>query len=392
MSQFPAPMAIEHLPPLSLYIHIPWCVSKCPYCDFNSHAANGSLPVDAYVRALYDDLQHDAHLAQGRKLTSIFFGGGTPSLMPSDAIQTILQFVENLVGLRDDCEITMEANPGSAEYHSLSGYRSAGVNRLSFGVQSFSNVQLQQLGRIHSAQEATLAIELAREAGFSNINLDLMFGLPHQSPIQALNDLETAVALHPQHISWYQLTIEANTAFYSHPPTLPDEDALWETQTSGQAFLAASGFHQYEISAYAKPEREAQHNLNYWQFGDYLAVGAGAHGKITLLDQILRYQKTRLPAHYLDAVNKHTVTNPYTCKAEPVEPTALPFEFMMNALRLTDGVKRDLYTQRTGLDLSALSPLLKRLQRQGLLITDSERLCTSSLGQQYLNSLLEQFL
>lgn len=392
MPPFPEPMTIEHLPPLSLYVHIPWCVRKCPYCDFNSHAASGQLPVEAYVQALYNDLQHDAHLAQGRKLNSIFFGGGTPSLLPSQAIESILQFIDKHVGLNDNCEITLEANPGTAEYQSLSGYRAAGVNRLSFGVQSFSNVQLQQLGRIHSAQEAILAIELAREAGFDNINLDLMFGLPHQSPTQAMEDLEKAIALQPQHLSWYQLTIEANTDFYSHPPTLPDEDAIWETQTNGQALMAAAGFHQYEISAYAKSKREAQHNLNYWRFGDYLAIGAGAHGKITLLDQILRYQKTRSPEHYLDAVKKHAITNPYTCKAEPVEPAALPFEFMMNALRLTDGVERELYAQRTGLDLSALSMLIKRLQQQGLLLSDSARIRASAHGLQYLNSLLEQFL
>jgi len=367
-------------------------VRKCPYCDFNSHQQEGRLPIKEYVKALKKDLMHDAHLAQGRKLRSIFFGGGTPSLMPAEAVAEILSFVTEKVGLEHHCEITLESNPGTAEYYNYSGYRQAGVNRLSLGVQSFSNTQLQTLGRIHSRDEVELAYGLAREAGFDNINLDLMFGLPHQTPEDACHDLEQALTLNPEHISWYQLTIEQNTAFYSAPPPLPDDDRLWEIQTSGQAMLASAGFHQYEISAYAHLRRQAQHNVNYWQFGDYLAIGAGAHGKITLFDQVLRYQKTRLPAHYLAAANSTKGTNPFTCKADPVETDALPFEFMMNALRLTDGVPSELFQDRTGLDLNILAPKLTKQRALGLLSNDPNRIKATNKGQQYLNTLLEAYL
>jgi len=268
------------LPPLSLYIHIPWCIRKCPYCDFNSHQANNDIPEAEYVAALCFDLEQDAALAQGRKLTSIFFGGGTPSMFSANAIAQILKDAEAIIGFEPDIEITLEANPGTFEQEKFSGFRAAGVNRLSIGIQSFNDAQLKLLGRVHGRDEALRAVDVAHKAGFDNINLDLMHGLPEQSVNDAKADLAQAIALAPEHISWYQLTIEQNTAFYSAPPILPVEDTLADIQDEGQALLAAAGYAQYEISAYAKNNQRARHNINYWQFGDYLGIGAGAHGKL----------------------------------------------------------------------------------------------------------------
>ncbi|SMF23578.1 oxygen-independent coproporphyrinogen-3 oxidase [Alteromonadaceae bacterium Bs31] len=377
------------LPPLALYVHIPWCVRKCPYCDFNSHQRDGEMPLKAYTQALIEDLRFDSHLAQGRNISSVFFGGGTPSLMPGEYIAEVLEAVDKTIGLKKGCEITLEANPGTAEFQNFSIYRKAGVNRLSMGAQSFDASQLKKLGRIHSPSEITRAFTLAREAGIENINLDLMFGLEKQNSAQATDDLAQAIALKPEHISWYQLTIEQNTAFYSRPPPLPDDDILWDIQQAGQALLAREGYQHYEISAYARAGKTSRHNLNYWQFGDYLAIGAGAHGKITQLQQqqVLRYRKTRLPEHYLAAAARG-----YTASSETVDSKALPFEFMMNALRLCEGAELSLFNERTGLPLSTIEAKLAQLRDSGLLDNSAHAIRPSALGHRYLNNLLEHFL
>lgn len=376
------------LPPLSLYIHIPWCVRKCPYCDFNSHVADAEIPVDDYVKALVEDLDRDKEMAQSRTISSIFFGGGTPSLMPNTAIDKILTAVHKTIGIDRQAEITLEANPGTVEYQDFSALRSTGVNRLSLGVQSFNSEHLQRLGRIHSAQEADSAINRAIAGGFDNFNIDLMHGLPKQSAHQSAADLSRAIELRPTHISWYQLTIEQNTEFYSKPPILPKEDLLLDIFQQGQQILTDAGYNQYEISAYAKPEMASQHNLNYWQFGDYMAIGAGAHGKISLPDEnrIFRYRKTRLPRDYLTK-DKH-----YTAHKEDISATNLTLEFMMNALRLNHGIDISKYTDRTGLEKETLVPKLEELTTKGLLLNDQHRIIPSPLGRNFLNTLLESFI
>lgn len=378
------------LPPLSLYVHIPWCVRKCPYCDFNSHGVRGELPVDAYIDALLADCSVDRHFAQQRPIHSVFFGGGTPSLLPGKAIARLLDGLRERLDFTHDCEITLETNPGTAEYSNFADYRAAGVNRISLGAQSFNALQLQQLGRIHQPENIQNAFTQARNAGFDNINLDLMFALQGQSCADAMRDLEAAIALEPEHISWYQLTIEPNTAFYSNPPNLPDDDTSWEIQQAGIQRLTAAGYAQYEVSAYARPGKQAAHNINYWEFGDYMAIGAGAHGKITWPDEsrIERYQKTRLPDHYLAAAQPCA----FTSHRETLAAHNLPFEFMMNALRLNQGVASQLFTARTGLTLASLEPQLTVLREKGLLGTDPQRLCATAMGHQYLNSLLESLL
>lgn len=376
------------LPPLSLYIHIPWCVKKCPYCDFNSHKAEDELPIRAYVAALDEDLRQDADWAQGRRIESIFFGGGTPSLLPNDAINEILSNVDTVVGILPNAEITLEANPGTVEHHDFSELRAAGINRLSMGVQSFDSDRLAALGRIHSGTDATNAYKRAREGGFDNINLDLMHGLPGQSIEGALKDLETAIALAPEHLSWYQLTIEPNTEFFSRPPRLPEEAIMQEIYEQGITMLASAGYRQYEISAYARHDKEARHNLNYWQFGDYLAIGAGAHGKITRGEsgEIVRFQKTRLPRDYL------APSKAYTAKSDVVGESNLPLEFMMNALRLREGVDAIMFQQRTGLPLDILDKPLQQLRDKGLICNQTDRLATTALGRNFLNTVLEAFL
>lgn len=348
----------------------------------------GDLPVQAYVQALADDLRHDAHWAQGRKISSIFFGGGTPSLMPNQAIGEILTQVEQTIGIEKEAEITLEANPGTLEYHNFRELKKTGVNRLSLGVQSFNPRHLNQLGRIHNGDEARDAVKRAQDDGFDNINLDLMHGLPGQSIAEALQDLEHACALTPQHLSWYQLTIEQNTEFFSRPPSLPCEDVLADIFEQGQYFLSQHGFSQYEISAYSTSGCISRHNLNYWQFGDYLAIGAGAHGKITLPQQhtILRYQKTRLPQDYLNP-NKA-----FTARSEPIDPANLGMEFMMNALRLNQGVSKHLFSQRTGQPLDLLHKNLSILRDRGLLEDHPDQLLVTNLGRRFLNTVLEQFL
>lgn len=373
------------LPPLSLYVHVPWCVRKCPYCDFNSHEA-ARIPEQEYVRALLQDLAQDREMAQGRPLGSVFFGGGTPSLFRARSIGAVLEEADRLIGFTRDVEITLETNPGTAEYDNLAGYKSAGVNRISFGIQSFDETHLRTLGRIHSGNEALRAYDLARRADFANINLDLMHGLPQQTLAQAAADLHQALALEPEHISWYQLTIEPNTVFHSRPPTLPEDEVLWDIQEAGQAILARGGFDQYEISAYSRPGRKARHNLNYWQFGDYLAIGAGAHGKITWGDgTIQRFWKTRKPADYL-APDKS-----FTAGRNPVAQEQQMLEFMMNALRLVEGVPQSWFAERTQLPEAALAQPKAELVRRGLLVDDPARLQATALGLRFLNDILATF-
>ena len=387
------------LPPLSLYVHIPWCVRKCPYCDFNSHQAEQTLPEAEYRDALREDLVADKILAQGRPLTSIFFGGGTPSLFSAATIADIIADAEQLIGFAPDIEITLEANPGTFEQERFHGYRAAGVNRLSIGVQSFNSRQLKRLGRIHNGEEALLAVQAARRAGFDNLNLDLMHGLPEQSTKDACADLQQALDLTPEHLSWYQLTIEPNTAFYVAPPVLPEENSLADIQEQGELLLAQAGFQHYEVSAYSQTGRQARHNINYWSYGDYLGVGAGAHGKITLPEQghIQRLWKTRLPKHYLEKFGKSSTVvtaehnNPYMAGQELIAPEARPLDFLMNALRLNGGVSALLYKQRTGLSLKTLQPQLSDLRALGLLEIDEARLATTALGQRFLNDVLARF-
>ena len=373
------------LPPLSLYIHIPWCVRKCPYCDFNSHASPEALPEQDYTHALLRDLADELPLAAGRPLQSIFFGGGTPSLFSARAIGDILTGVNAAIDFAPDIEITLEANPGTAEQGRFSGYRAAGVNRLSLGVQSFQTEQLQALGRIHSGDEALRAVDMARRAGLDNINLDLMHGLPGQGVAGAEADLRQAIALAPEHLSWYQLTIEPNTAFHRHPPLLPVEDALADIQDAGEALLAGAGYAQYEISAYAREGRQARHNLNYWLFGDYLGIGAGAHGKLTREGGILRHSKTRLPQHYLAREER------FLAREEAVTAAALPLEFMMNALRLNAGFSQPLFEARTGQPWLQVAPRMEALRQRGLLEYDAGHWRCTLLGRRFLNDVLATF-
>lgn len=370
---------------------MPWCVRKCPYCDFNSHESNAEIPKQAYIDALIEDLQQDLKYVQDRKINSIFFGGGTPSLFSGQHYATLLDAIKQQVDFADDIEITLEANPGTVERDLFSEYYGAGINRLSIGIQSFSDAQLKTLGRIHHSKNSYEAINSAFDAGFSQINLDLMHGLPNQNIEQALADLQQAIDFSPAHLSWYQLTIEPNTAFYSTPPKLPAEELLIDIQTEGQALLKQNGFQQYEISAYAQSNThsnfQCRHNLNYWEFGDYLALGAGAHGKISFANgEVFRYQKTRLPKHYLDPKRI------YSSKIEPINQEDLPFEFMLNALRLNNGVKEDLFQQRTGLELQVIEEGLSRGETLGLLNRADHRIKASPKGLLFLNDLINLFL
>jgi len=375
------------LPPLSLYIHIPWCVRKCPYCDFNSHAAGNELPEQEYVAALLNDLDLDADAAQGRELQSIFFGGGTPSIFSASAIGAILDGVNQRLAFSRDIEITLEANPGTAEQEKFRGFRAASVNRLSIGVQSFNPAHLKLLGRIHDREQAINAVAQARMAGFDNLNLDLMHGLPQQSIEDAESDLNAAIALTPEHLSWYQLTIEPNTEFNKRPPVLPPDDTLAAIQDAGVALLNRHGYRQYEVSAYARDSKRARHNLNYWQFGDYLGIGAGAHGKLTQPDgTIVRTQKTRLPRDYLSSQGRCDRNN------TAIDFDELPFEFAMNALRLNDGFERSLFTARTGLPWSAIAARVDALIQRGLLCAQGETVAPTELGRRFLNDVLAAFL
>ena len=375
--------------PLSLYIHMPWCVRKCPYCDFNSHAVpDGQLSTDLeqqYLAALVADFETQLEMAQGRSIHSVFIGGGTPSLISAQGYTWLFEQLRARLDFEPDCEITLEANPGTVEHDPFADYLVAGINRLSIGVQSFNTEHLQRLGRIHSADNALSAIQQARQAGFERVNVDLMHGLPQQTLEQALTDLKLAVEQGATHISWYQLTIEPNTVFFRTQPALPQDELLEQIQEQGEAYLKAQGFINYEVSAWRK-EQPSAHNLNYWQFGDYLAIGAGAHAKITRPDGIYRFQKTRLPRDYLAKVPADHL------QMKKIEADELPFEFMMNALRLNDGVNAELYEQCTGLDLNDLNKTLNQLREKNLLINDLNRISCTKQGHVFLNSVLESFL
>ncbi len=386
----PAPrpdQALVQLPPLALYVHIPWCVRKCPYCDFNSHTASPVLPEEEYIDALLADLDQDLPAVYGRPLSSIFFGGGTPSLFSAAALGRLLAGVEQRIAFAPDIEITLEANPGTFEQNKFVAYRKLGINRLSIGIQSFQAQKLEALGRIHTGDEALRAAEMARRAGFDNFNLDLMHGLPDQSLEEALDDLRQAIALAPTHLSWYQLTLEPNTVFWNQPPVLPEDDILWDIQEAGQALLAEHGFSQYEVSAYARPGKAARHNLNYWSFGDFIGIGAGAHGKLSHHDgRIVRTWKTRLPKDYLNPAK------PFKAGEKGLAADELPFEFLMNALRLTEGVDAGLFAQRTGLSLQSLATARASAEQKGLLQVEPTRLVATARGQLFLNDLLQYFL
>lgn len=374
--------------PLALYVHMPWCIKKCPYCDFNSHTVpEGQLSStleEAYLTALLADAATQIEWAQGRPISSVFVGGGTPSLISAAGYDRLFRQLRLLFSFSATCEITLEANAGTLEHAPFADYLAVGINRLSLGVQTFDDALLNVLGRVHSAAEAVRAIELARAAGFTRLNVDLMHGLPQQTAAQAVRDLQLAIDAGATHISWYQLTIEPNTVFFRTQPVLPDEDCLADIQAAGEALLRRHGFVQYEVSAWAR-EQPCQHNVNYWQFGDYLAIGAGAHGKVTWPDRIERFQKSRLPKDYLAEF-------PAAAKQlQQLNVAELPFEFMMNALRLVDGVDSRLFAERTGLDIAVLAEALQRLRQQGLMQANSDRLQCSPQGLNYLNHVLAQF-
>ena len=377
------------LVPLSLYIHMPWCVRKCPYCDFNSHAVpDGKLSLNLeqeYLQALVADFKTQIDFAQGRAIHSVFIGGGTPSLISAKGYQWLFAQLKALLAFEEDCEITLEANPGTVEHDPFAGYLEAGINRLSIGVQSFNADHLKKLGRIHSDDDAVSAIQHAKEAGFARVNVDLMHGLPEQTLEQAMLDLKLAVESGATHVSWYQLTIEPNTVFFRTQPVLPVDDVLEDIQEQGEAYLTAQGFVNYEVSAWRK-EKPSAHNLNYWQFGDYLAIGAGAHGKVTQPEGVYRFQKTRLPKDYLAKVPAEHL------QFKRIEDADLPFEFMMNALRLNDGVDASLYAERTGLDLAELNEKLVPLRQRQLMLNDLSRISCTEQGHVFLNSVLEELL
>lgn len=384
MFKFEAP------PPLSLYIHFPWCARKCPYCDFNSHAIQGDVPETGYVEALLRDLEQELPAVWGRTVQSIFMGGGTPSLFSAQAIDQLLSGIRARLPLHPALEITLETNPGSAEQEKFVAYRQAGVNRLSIGIQSLNDTHLKALGRIHDSRQAVQAARSARQAGFENFNLDLMFGLPQQSVAQAIEDLHAVIELQPAHLSWYQLTLEPNTLFYAQPPALPDDDRKWEMQGRGQSLLAEQGYTQYEVSAYAQAGKECSHNLNYWKFGDYIGIGAGAHGKITAAAQgvIHRTWKKRHPAHYLASAGtrqcidgQHKLT-----KSEAL------FEFALNRLRLKQGFDLREFEAACGLERNWILPIAQQAQSDGLLTLDGDCVHHTDQGWQYLNDLLERFL
>lgn len=378
------------LPPLSLYIHFPWCVQKCPYCDFNSHELKNTLNEKKYIDALINDLEQELPLFWGRSISSIFMGGGTPSLFSPESIDQLISALRARLTFAPDIEITMEANPGTVELGKFKEFNSAGINRLSIGIQSFNDDKLKSLGRIHGRKEAIRAAELAHDAGFNSFNLDLMYGLPNQSLAQAVDDIETAIALEPKHLSHYQLTIEPNTFFHHQPPTVPDDDKLWEMQEACQSSIAKQDYAQYEISAYAKKGYQCQHNLNYWQFGDYLGIGAGAHGKLTNAPEqkIVRSWKVKQPQDYLDkAYNDKRISGEKILSTDDAA-----FEFMMNALRLNEGFETEIFQQHVGLPISTVEKALKQAEEKGLIHWELKRIKPTETGQQYLNTLLELFM
>ena len=383
----PQSVIFRALPPLSLYIHIPWCLRKCPYCDFNSHEVRGAFLEQEYVKALIRDLEMALPQIWGRKVYTVFFGGGTPSLLSGEGIEEILRNVRMLLPLSGTAEITLEANPGSVESERFAAYREAGVNRLSLGIQSFSDAHLKSLGRIHSADEAKRAIGIAQQH-FDNINLDLMYALPEQSLDEALQDVQTALSFKPQHLSCYHLTLEPNTLFHSHPPSLPDDDVSAEMQRQIEELLAAHGYQHYETSAFSQSGRRAKHNLNYWQFGDYLGIGAGAHSKLSFPDKVIRQARYKQPQAYMEAVAKKA---PVQSQLQ-VAPGELAFEFMMNALRLNEGFDSALFQERTSLSILGIQRELAEAEKRGFLVRDLQRIAPTQQGQKFLNDLLEMFI
>ncbi len=375
------------LPPLSLYIHIPWCVQKCPYCDFNSHAVKSPIPEQQYVQALLTDLQRDvASFKINRAISSIFIGGGTPSLFSPAALDSLLTGIQAHVSLKADAEITLEANPGTVESQKFAEFRALGINRLSLGIQSFNDRHLKKLGRIHDAQQALAAVEMVHDAGFENFNLDLMFGLPEQTLEESLNDIQTAIGLSPPHLSFYQLTLEPNTYFHRFPPKLPEDEVIFAAQQQCQQLLAKNGYQQYEVSAYSKAGMRCKHNLNYWQFGDYLGIGAGAHGKISLAlpNKIIRTVKSRGPEIYLSAQNNSSQI--------PIAEEELPLEFLMNHLRLKQGFSLADYQSVTGLTANTLEPALSQAVTEGLLIKKQSHYYCSETGWNFLDDILQKFV
>lgn len=383
-------MAMHNMRPLSLYIHIPWCVRKCPYCDFNSHTSEFELPEAEYIDRLLADLLDELPKASGRPVASLFIGGGTPSLFRPEAFARLLNSIRQMIPVEPSAEITMEANPASSEAERFSGYRAAGINRLSIGIQSFNDKSLQILGRAHDRNEALQAADMARSAGFENFNLDLMFGLPEQTLESALDDVNRAMACRPSHLSFYQLTLEPNTWFHRYPPQLPGDEAIWDIQQHCQSALKAGGYEQYEVSAYATPGHQCRHNLNYWQFGDYLGIGAGAHGKITdpATGTVTRNWKIRNPKNYLRA------SNPMERQggSEIVRISELPFEFLMNALRLREGFTIDQFENATGLSMQVLEPELSECRQAGLLETHFNRIRCTEFGYNFMDNILQRFL
>lgn len=379
---------LPSLIPLSLYIHIPWCVRKCPYCDFNSHALKDGLPEDNYIETLIKDLVVDLPKVQNRSLVSIFFGGGTPSLFSPAAIEKILSAVRAHINCIPNMEITLEANPGTMEQDNFAGFRAAGVNRLSLGIQSLQESKLKALGRIHGRAEAIAAVQAAKTAGFDNFNLDLMYGLPDQTIEEALADLTDAIALKPTHLSWYQLTLEPNTAFFQRPPKLPEHEYIADMQETGQALLAEHAYLQYEVSAYSQSGKHCVHNMNYWEFGDYLGIGAGAHSKITDLNSgiITRASKFKHPKEYLKS------TNTFIAEEKIIPSKELPFEFMMNALRLQKPIAIQLFEDRTGLKWQQIQTQIQKAQALELIHVSSTHFQTSETGAGFLNDLLTIFL
>jgi putative oxygen-independent coproporphyrinogen III oxidase len=383
----PGALNLTALPPLSLYIHWPWCVRKCPYCDFNSHESKGAIPEDAYLDALRADLEQSLPLIWGRKIHTVFIGGGTPSLISARGLDRLMSDLRTLLPLDLDAEITMEANPGTFEADKFKSFRASGINRLSIGIQSFNSAHLQALGRIHDADEAKKAVEIAL-ANFDNFNLDLMYALPGQTLAQAQEDIATAMSFAPPHLSLYQLTMEPNTVFAKYPPQLPDEDESADIQDMIAEATAAAGYGHYEVSAYAKPGHRARHNLNYWQFGDYLGIGAGAHSKLSFPHRILRQARYKQPASFMEAASKgnavaeeHEITRP-----------ELGFEFMLNALRLTEGFDPNLFGERTGMPINAIEKALDAAEAKGLIYRDFRVIKPTALGQRFLNDLQEMFL
>jgi putative oxygen-independent coproporphyrinogen III oxidase len=383
----PGALNLSALPPLSLYIHFPWCVRKCPYCDFNSHEARGAFPEQEYLDAVRLDLEQSLPLIWGRKIHTVFIGGGTPSLMSAAGLDRLLSDVRTLLPLEIDAEITMEANPGTFEAEKFKSFRASGVNRLSIGIQSFNADHLKSLGRIHDDREARRAVEIA-QANFDNFNLDLMYALPSQTLAEARADLDTALSFGPPHLSLYHLTMEPNTVFAKYPPALPDDDASADMQDMIAETMAAAGFEHYEVSAYAKPGRRGRHNVNYWEFGDYLGIGAGAHSKISFPHRVLRQARFKQPESYINAARNG---NPVQEEHE-ISRADMGFEFMLNTLRLTEGFSPNLFGERTGMGINAIEAMLDAAEAKGLLYRDHKIIRPTELGQRFLNDLQQMFL